>query len=101
TGETLYVLPGQAEHPPLSDEAKLAYGRLIVAFLTSLAPSVLQTTLTRVGGNYDSVTWPSPAKAFLTHAAWLPVGSDDEVSWRAPSACWYAPRGEQLPRFVP
>ena len=21
--------------------------------------------------------------------------------WRAPSACWYAPRGEQLPRFVP
>lgn len=101
TGETLYVLPGQAEHPTLSDEAKLAYARLIVASLTSLSPSVLQTTLTRVGGNFDSVTWPSPAKAFLTHGEWLPVGSDDEVSWRAPPDCWYAPRGEQLPRFVP
>ncbi len=101
TGETLYVLPGQAEHSTLSDEAKLAFARLLVAFLGSLAPSVLETTLTRVGGNDDSVTWPSPAKAFLTHGGWLPVGNDEDVKWRAPSDCWYAPRGEQLPRFVP
>lgn len=101
TCETLYVLPGQAEHLTLSDEAKLAFARLLVVFLGSLAPSVLETTLTRVGGNYDWVTWPSPAKAFLTHDAWLPVGNDEDVHWRTPSACWYAPRGEQLPRFVP
>ena len=103
TGETLFVIPGQAEHAAMPDKAKLAYARLLVALISSISnsPKLLQTILTRVGGNFDTVTWPSPAGAFLTHGTWLPVGSDDELCWRRPSDCWYAPRGEQLPRFVP
>jgi hypothetical protein len=45
TGETLYALPGQAEHAVMSDRAKSAYGRLVIAALADMPPKFLNTTL--------------------------------------------------------
>jgi hypothetical protein len=100
TGETLYSFPGQAEHPSMSPAARFLYARLIVLALGDLPPSFLVTVLHRTGGNADSVSLESPLAAFLRRAEWLPIGGADEVAWRRPDQCWYAPRSEQLPRFV-
>lgn len=100
TGETLYSLPGQTEHAAMSDRAKTAYAKLVVAALVDMPSKFLSTALSRTSGNGDTLTLPSPLAAFLRLAEWVPVGGAEEVRWRRPSACWFAPRSEQLPRFV-
>lgn len=100
TGDSLYSFPGQAEHASMSPEAKFLFARLIAHALADLPPRFLITVLHRTGGNSDSVSLASPLAAFLRLAEWVPVGGADEVAWRQPNRCWYAPRSEQLPRFV-
>jgi len=100
TGETIYALPGQAEHAIMSDRAKAAYAKLVVAALADMPATFLITTLSRTSGYSDTLALPSPVAAFLRLAEWVPVGGAEEVRWRRPSACWFAPRSEQLPRFV-
>ena len=99
TGETLYVLPGQTDHVAMSDRAKNAYAKLVVAALADMASKFLNTT-SRVPPAIATARFPSPIAAFLRLAEWVPVSGGDEVRWRRPSACWFAPRSEQLPRFV-
>ena len=101
TGTTLYALPGQAEHGAMSDRAKTAYARLVVAALTDMALAYLNTRLTKTSGLSDNLAWPSPLAAFLQLAAWLPVGGAEDLAWQPPTECWFSPRAEPLPRFVP
>lgn len=101
TDETLFALPLQAEHAAMSDRAKQAYARLVVAMLADLDQRYFTTILSRTSGMSDTVPWPSPLQAFLTDAAWLPVMFADELSWKTPAACWFAPRGDSLPYFLP
>ena len=101
TATTLYALPGQAEHGAMSDRAKAAYAKLVVAALTEMPPAYLNTRLTKTSGLSDSFAWPSPLAAFLQLAAWIPVGGAEDLSWKPPAECWFSPRAEPLPRFVP
>lgn len=101
SGETLFALPLQAEHPAMNNRAKQAYARLVVAMLADLDQRYFTTILGRTSGMGDTVTWPSPFQAFLAEGAWLPVTFADELSWKTPAACWFAPRGDTLPYFLP
>lgn len=101
TGETLYVIPAQAAQPTMSDDAKQAFASLLVAFLAELKSDRLRTTLSRTEGNPDVVSVPSPVAAFLRLSKWLPVVGGEGPEWRRPDQCWYAPRGEPMPRFIP
>lgn len=101
TEKTLYVVPGQAAQPDMEERAKLAYARLLVAALPDLGGDRFRTTLARTAGNSDRTALPSPLAAFLKLAEWLPVAAEDGVVWRRPDQCWYAPRGDQWPRFIP
>lgn len=101
TGDTLFALPLQVEHPTMSDRAKRAYARLAVRAIAELAPRHLTTILSRTAGMGDAVAWPSPLLAFLAEAEWLPVTFAEQVTWRRPRDCWFANRSETLPRFLP
>lgn len=101
TGETLFALPLQAEHADMSDRAKQAYARLIVSALSDLDQRYFTTILSRTAGMSDTVPWPSPLQAFLAEAAWLPVMFADQLSWKKPAECWFAPRTDTLPHFLP
>ena len=101
TGNTLYILPAQAAQPEMSDEAKTAYCTLVTSALGEIRGDQFRTSLDRTSGNSDTVGFPSPLAAFLRQASWLPVSSGEGPTWRRPDECWYAQKGEQLPRFVP
>lgn len=101
TGETLFALPLQSEHADMNDRAKLAYARLLVKALPDVLPKHYTTVLSRTAGNADLVSWPSPLLAFLMEGEWLPVVLGDELTWRRPSECWFAPRADSLPYFLP
>ncbi len=100
-GETLFALPFQGEHAALPERAKHAYARLISGVISDLEEGFFTTTLRRTTGNQDQVRWPSPLLAFLKEAAWVPVAEGEESKWARPCDCWYAPRSEPMPRFVP
>ncbi|OAB13032.1 hypothetical protein AQ779_23520 [Burkholderia pseudomallei] len=101
TGETFFALSGQGDHAAMPDRARAAYAQLLLSALMDMPPAVLKTTLTRTAGYSDSLTVLSPLAAFLQFGDWIPVGSGDEVEWRRPGRCWFSPRSEPLPRFVP
>ena len=65
TGDTLFALPLQMEHPGMSDRPKRAYARLAVRAIPELATRHLATILSRTTGMGDTVAWPSPLLAFL------------------------------------
>lgn len=100
TDETLFALPLQGEHAAMSDRAKMAYARLIVAALPELKDHHYTTTLRRTFGNSDHVGWASPLLGFLWEASWLPTYRGDELSWVRPREAWFAPRKDPLPRFL-
>jgi hypothetical protein len=99
--ETLYRLPLQGEHAEMPTRAKLAYARLVMAAMAEHKESFLTTTLRRTSGNSDFVRWPSPLSAFLRDAAWMPVIVGEGIEWSRPRDCWFAPRSDPMPRFVP
>ena len=101
TGDTLFALPLQSEHANMNDRAKQAYARLVVKALPEMAPKLFTTILSRTAGMGDSVSWPSPLLAFLIEAKWLPVMFADQLSWNRPRECWFAPRADSLPHFLP
>lgn len=101
TGDTLFALPLQREHAEMNDRAKKAYARLIVKALPDLAPKHFTTILSRTAGMVDNIPWTSPLLAFLTEAEWLPVTFADQLSWKRPRECWFAPRADSLPHFLP
>lgn len=101
TDATLIAIPGQADHGKFSDAAKQAFARLIANRIPTLSQDWLATILRRTQGNYDTARWPSPLLGFLRQAEWVPVLVDDNVVWKRPSDCWYGPRTDPLPRFVP
>ncbi|MET2830887.1 ATP-binding protein [Mesorhizobium shangrilense] len=101
TDATLTAFPGQADHTKFSDVAKLAYARLIANCISSIPTDSLSTVLRRTSGNYDTARWPSPLLGFLREAEWVPVLIHDAIVWRRPRDCWYSPRTDPLPRFVP
>jgi hypothetical protein len=100
TAETLVWLPGQTDFDELPAGGKLAYAQLIIHFLDENQERFLTTRLTRAGGNYDCVEWPSPILAFLRREQWIPIQADGDVSWGTPGESWYAYRSEYLPHFV-
>ena len=100
TDDTLCALPLQGLHTNMSDRAKGAYARLIVAAILDMKNSHFTTTLRRTYGNSNYVRWSSPLLAFLTEAAWLPTYKGDDLSWVKPRVAWFAPANE-LPRFLP
>ena len=101
TNDTLFALPLQGEHAEMSDRAKQAYARLVARVIPDIDPKHLTTVLNRTAGMGDTVNWPSPLLAFLQEAEWLPVSLGDELSWKRPRDCWFAPRSEALPYFLP
>ncbi|WP_342251247.1 ATP-binding protein [Sphingomonas sp. OTU376] len=101
TNDTLFALPLQGEHAGMSDRAKQAYARLVAKAVPDIDPKYFTTVLNRTAGMGDTVNWPSPLLAFLQEAEWLPVSFDDELSWKRPGDCWFSPRTEALPYFLP
>lgn len=101
TEETLFALPLQGEHAAMPERAKLAYARLATAALADAKETFLTTILHRTAGYQDHVRWPSPLLGFLQEAEWVPVADGEELRWARPRDCWYAPRAEPIPRFVP
>ncbi len=101
TDSTLSALPGQLDHGKFSEAAKLAYARLIANYIPTLPTDKLSTILRRIRGNNDTARWPSPLFGFLREAEWVPVVVNDAIVWNRPRDCWYGPRTEPLPRFVP
>lgn len=101
TGETLFALPLQGEHADMNDRAKLAYSRLLVKALPDILPKHYTTVLSRTAGNADLVSWPSPLLAFLMEGEWLPITLGEELAWKRPGECWFAPRTDSLPYFLP
>lgn len=99
TDGTLWVLPGQAFYDEFSSSARYAFAHLVLAMLRQPKKEWLKTVLRKTDGNWDTVTWPSPAAAFLRLAPWLPLAGADEFDGAPPPRCWFAPRSE-LPRFV-
>ncbi len=65
TGETLYALPGQTDHAAMSDRAKNAYAKLVVAALADMASKFLNTTFSRTSGNSDTLDSPQPDRCLL------------------------------------
>lgn len=101
TDDTLYALPLQGEHAQMSNRAKLAYARLVVAALSDMKEHHFTTKLRRTTGMSDVVNWTSPLLGFLRRASWLPTYLGDELSWKRPHGAWFAPRSDPLPRFLP
>jgi hypothetical protein len=101
TGDTMFALPLQSEHAKMNDRAKQAYARLIVKGIPDMAPRYFATILSKTAGMSDTVSWPSPLLAFLMEAEWLPITFANELHWRRPRECWFVPRTETLPHFLP
>jgi len=101
TDDTLFALPLQAEHGLLSSRAKMAYAKLVMRTVGDIQERFLTTILRRTSGNQDHVRWPSPLLAFLRESAWIPIADGDALGWARPRDCWFAPRSDWVPRFVP
>jgi hypothetical protein len=100
SGDTLYYLPGQSEYETMSDPARIAYAKLVIAALPNAKHS-MQTTLTRTEGNHAVALLPSPLACFMRIAQWMPIGSHESPGWEHVRNCWVSTRHESMPRFVP
>jgi hypothetical protein len=103
----LWWLPGQGEWEQLTEKVRRAMARQILRGLKGAWPSdALETSWERDrSGDKDARSRPTPLRAFLRTAAWLPTqrpahGGERFVS---PGQCWTFPiRSDDVPpRFAP
>ena len=94
-------LPGQGKFEAMPADAKLAFARLFAQFLSDAPAAVLETLVERQGARADTRRWPSPIAAFAEYASWVPVELAEGFEGRRLADCWFSPRADPLPRFVP
>lgn len=104
------VLPGQRDHAEFDDRTRSVWARLVVAGLAEWGRTALDVTwsryLPRHRNDRDPMTWPSPIKAFLADAQWLPIaepGERREEVFVRPSDAWFFSEtaGDRPPQFSP
>jgi hypothetical protein len=103
----LWWLPGQGEWEQLTEKVRLAMARQILRGLKGAWPDdALETNWERDRfGDKDAQSRPTPLRAFLRTASWLPTQQPGHGGERfvPPRRCWTFPvRGDDSPpRFAP
>jgi len=103
----LWWLPGQGEWEQLTERVRRAMARQILRGLKGAWPSdALQTDWERDrSGDKNAQSRPTPLRAFLRTAAWLPTQRSGRAGERfvSPGHCWTFPvRSDDVPpRFAP
>lgn len=105
TSEPLWYFPGQEEFGSFSEQAKLKYAELILAWMENAKPENLSCSFYAPTAQWASrFRWPTPLAGFLKWASWLPVdahqGIKPKIEFGVPSEIWL-PKDERLPRYVP
>lgn len=101
-GNQVWRLPGQGEHPKLSDEGALDYALLVLSYLQRSADAHVRFAILP-RHRKERIELPTPLKVFLTEGAWLPVAGPDQLSQRQkPSGLWWrrSRAGKDVPRFL-
>ena len=99
-----YRIPGQSDFERLSDKARMAFSRPVLRGLAGWPEHALSFQVYRRINQGDPFRFPSPAKAFLSTAAWLRVskpGSGGEDEWVPPKGAWLITASEREPYFAP
>ena len=108
--EPVSLLPGQRDYGGFDDRTRSLWARLVVAGLGAWGRTALNMTwsryLPRHRNDRDVMTWPSPIKAFLADADWLPIaepGERREEVFVRPADAWFfsEPAGDRPPQFSP
>lgn len=98
-------ITGQEDFAAMDDDSKVLFAKLILELLPSMGDSPLDMSEVAVGfPDAGRTTWPSPAKAFLRQAEWMPmerVGSGQERYFSSPSRIILDGGGSQFPRYLP
>lgn len=102
------VLPGQRDYAELDERTRSVWARLVAAGLAHWGRTALDVTwsryLARHRNDRDAMSWPSPIRAFLADAAWLPItepGERREEVFVRPSEAWFFSdtAGDRPPQF--
>jgi len=108
--QAVSLLPGQRDYAALDDRTRGVWARLVVAGLGAWGRAAREMTwsryLPRHRNDRDVMTWPSPIKAFLADAEWLPItepGERREEVFVQPADAWFFSEtaGERPPQFSP
>ena len=103
--ESLWWLPGQADHEDFTNDCRELYAALVVEWLEQVPETVFSVTI--VHQYYTSATrqWPTPVAAFLRGGKWMPA-DDPQASGAvrahfAPCDIWISgASGERFPYFL-
>ncbi|WP_405884330.1 hypothetical protein OG747_40595 [Streptomyces sp. NBC_01384] len=104
-GTPAWQLPGQDVVGRLSQEARLAYARLVLHGLASWNDERFASVWTSAGSQNspDTERVTTPLGAFVREQPWLPVrGRDRAVRFVRPADAWHCPPGlEEEPSYAP
>lgn len=103
--EPQHRIPGQDDYEQFDEDSRRLYAQLIVMGLENWADSTLAIEVRRYNDATDRFTWPTPARAFLEHAQWLPMSrAGEREAWyfERPSEAWSDGMGDETTRpFAP
>ena len=103
--DSLWWLPGQADHESFSDDCRELYAALVVEWLEQAPETVFSVGVVHQHFISDFRQWPTPVAAFLRGEKWMPADDpQDSEPLRghfAPRDVWIAgASGERFPYYL-
>jgi hypothetical protein len=88
---SLFVFPGLAEAPSLSDQVRAALCELVLQSLPLWSRGLEPLGISKQGGQADRRHVTSALKYFLQSAPWLAIRDANRISWARPLDRWHVP----------